>query len=254
MQNDSDSDNDIIRIPKKRLRAISDSEEEADRLLPGHSKQDEGTIRNGSESENDEDNDLTTTKDDDMSDSSSYETCYRHVENAFVAKYPGFCKMERCQERFVVGETKIIGVWFKNEFHQKKPTWICAKHNFFNSKDEREANEKLDDEERTQSDKDFIEDDDEGSTSNESGGEDNIRTAMAEITQNLRKETQKDKVNKNKFINELSRHQLEIHSYRNKALYTSREKRYKRHMRSARFDVGMKMKKNEIGGSDSDSE
>lgn len=239
-ESDSDSDNDF-RIPKKRLRAISDSEVET---------------------EEDEDNDLSTSEnEDDKSDSSppedntTFEAVYRHVENAFIAKYSGFCKLKSCQERIVAGETKIIGVRFTNESYEK-PSWICAKHHFFNSKDEREVNEKLDNEERTQSDIDFIsgEDDDEGSTSNESGGEDNIKNAMAEITQNLRKETPKDKMNKNNYLNELSRHQLEIHSSRNKALYTSREKRYKRHMRSARFDVGMKMKKNEIGGSDSDSE
>ena len=178
-----------------------------------------------------------------------YKTCYRHVDDAFKAKYPGVCRFPNCQQRFVPGQTQIIGVWFTYELDQKKPAWICAKHHYWYSKAEREARMKKDSEEQRTSDEDFIydgEEDDNKSTSTEADerGDESFTRDLQDILQDLRKEKPQDIQHKKIYINELSRYQLEIHNCKNKSIFTSETKRFKRHMRGARFDVGLKTKKN----------
>ena len=249
-ESDSGSDNSNIPVPQKRSRFIirsgSELEEEETETEPGYSKKDEKKRRDSwqkkkkkrrrvmsssdseSDDEEEKDNETSVTTNDDDGDNKIFEVCYRHVDNAFAAKFPGTCKMPGCKEIFLVGTTKIIGVWFKNEPQKKKPKWICAKHDFENSKVDREENEKLDEEEQTQSDEGFI------TSSNESEEEDNIQSAMDKITKDLRKETPEDEKNKNNYIEELSLHQLEIHSFKNRAIHTRGKNRFLRHMRSAR--------------------
>ena len=178
-----------------------------------------------------------------------YETCYRHVDDAFKAKFPGVCRFPKCQKRIVPDQTQIIGVWFAHELDQKKPAWICAKHHYSYSKAEREARMKKDYEEQRTSDEDFIDDgeeDDTESTSTEAdeGGDESVTSDLQDILQDLRKEKPQDIQNKKLYINQLSLYQLEIHNRKNKSIKTSKRKRFRRHMRGARFDVGLKTKKN----------
>ena len=89
--------------------------------------------------------------------------------------------------------------------------------------------------ERTESDDEFIDDPEEGDNSNSVD-----QNSMDEIKKNLRKETPTDLKNTERYMSEHGKYQLEVHSLKNKSLYTSGKKRFKRHVRSAYFDVGMK--------------
>ena len=181
-------------------------------------------------------NDNASATYDDSSELSSCEDQAYYVERApIVAMYPGKCRLLSCSDRIVVDSTKIIGVWFEDDPSQEKIAWICARHEYLDFEDEAKENAKLDDLERTQSDEEFIDDPepDEGDTND-------ANDAMDEITQHLRKETPKDLENADQYLNQLGKYQLEVHSWKNKSLYTSEETRYRRNIRNAKFDEGMK--------------
>ena len=180
--------------------------------------------------------DTPTIHDDSSEVSSSEEETdrgYRVVAEPFVSKYPGFCRLPSCSNRFVVDVTKIIGVYFDFDLSQEKPAWICAKHEYEEALDK---NDILDDLERTKSDEEFIDDPDDGDIEDDNSHSE----TLDEITKSLRKETPKDIKNAKKYRSQLRKYQLEVHTWKNKSLYTSPEARYRRNMRSARFDVGMK--------------
>ena len=212
--------------------------------------------RNLSESECEDTGPSTSVSDGNRSEGSAqednviFDIAYRHVDNTFKAKFPGDCRHPKCQKKIVPGQTQIIGVWFAHDLNQKKPAYICAEHYWYST--EREGQLKKDYEEQRTSDEDFIDDgdvndeDDNDSVSTETDevGEEGFTRNLQDILQDLRKEKPEDKHHKNLYINELSRYQLEIHNRRNKSIFTSETKRFRRHMRSARFDVGMKTKKN----------
>ena len=242
MESGSDDENKGISHQKKRSQIIYSESEEEMEPAPGSVRRakklsESESDRQSSTDENQEDKDPSTTLNDHINcEDNTFETVYRHVDDVFLAKYSGICRHPTCGKRIEAGVTKIIGAKFP-EKNQKKPAWICANHYLYYSKAEIEANSKLDDEERTQSDEDFI--DDGSGKEDESQSEHDLATNMEEIKKNLGKQTPQDKLNANKYINEHSRYQLQIHSRKNKALYTSPTERFYRHLRGARFDVGM---------------
>ena len=224
---------------EKRFRSLERlSARRAGKKIPEESDDDE----QGSTNAENSDSDTPTIHDDSSEISSSEEETYRGYEVAtrtFVSRYQGLCKLPSCSNRFVVDETKVIGVYFDHDLNQEKPAWICAKHEYIDYEEEAEKNAILDDLERTQSDEEFIDDPDEGDLEDDNSSSD-IDDAMDEIKQSLRKETPKDIENANQYMSQHGKYQLQIRSRENKSLYTCPEARYRRNMRSAKFDVGMK--------------
>ena len=191
-------------------------------------------------SENEDNSDPSTTPpppDDSESSSCGDQSYHVAVDPIFpiVSQYPSLCRLPSCSYRFEIGITKIIGVYFDNDPDQEKVAWICAEHKYPHSDKITKENMELDDAERTKSDDDFIHDPEEGDNSNSVD-----QNSMDEITKRLRKETPEDIENAKEYMRQLRKYQLEPHNVKNKSLYTSEKKRYKRILRSAYHDVGMK--------------
>ena len=187
-------------------------------------------------SENEDNSDPSTPPPppDDSESSSCEDVSYQIVVDPIVpivSQYRRLCRLPSCSERFEKGITKIIGVYFDNIF-----AWICAKHKYHSIINIQE-NMELDDLERTKSDEEFINDPEEGDNSNSVD-----QNSMDEITKSLRKETPEDIENAKQYMRQLRKFQLEVHSVKNKSLHTSGKKRFKRQLRSAYLDVGMKDK------------
>ena len=66
---------------------------------------------------------------------------------------------------------------------------------------------------------------------------------MKDICQGLKRQTPNDKKNKSKYMEEQSKYQLEIHTETNPGLHLSPEKRFKRNLRTAAFDKGLKQER-----------
>ena len=188
-------------------------------------------------SENEDNSDPSTpTPPPDDSESSSCEDENYHiiVDPIFpkVSQYPGLCRLPSCSDRFEIGITKIIGVYFDNDPNQEKVAWICAKHKYPHSEKIAKENSELDDSERTKSDEEFIDDPEEGDNSNSVD-----QNSMDEIKKRLQKSRPEDIENTRQYKRQLRKYQLEPHSVKNKSLYTSEKKRYNRQLRSAYLDV-----------------
>ena len=67
-----------------------------------------------------------------------------------------------------------------------------------------------------------------------------IPLIIQEILNGLARSTEKDKENKEKYINEHSKYQLQVHSETNPGLCLHPGKRFTRNMNIARFDKGLK--------------
>ena len=67
-----------------------------------------------------------------------------------------------------------------------------------------------------------------------------IPLIIQEILNGLARSTEKDKENKEKYIDEHSKYQLQVHSETNPGLHLHPGKRFKRNMNIARFDKGLK--------------
>ena len=174
------------------------------------------------------------------SSSSSYEKSYRIVADPIdpLAKYSGKCRLPGCPDIFEIGVTKIIGVYFYDDPGQEKPAWICARHKYDDYEKIAKQNMELDESERTKSDDEFIDDTEEGDDSN--SVESDAMEDMDEIKKSLRRERREYLKNTKKYMRQLGKYQLEVHSPRNKSLYTSPKKRYNRNARGAYIDAGMK--------------
>jgi len=74
-------------------------------------------------------------------------------------------------------------------------------------------------------------------------GED-IMQSFSKTIKSLSKDTEDDKQNKKKYKEEMGKYQLAIRSSKNKAALTDEKVRYKRNMKLARFDKGLKEDRN----------
>ena len=208
--------------------------------------------------------------DEDKENNNDEDEMFEVATSVFSSKYSGKCRFPECPDRFEVGLTKIVGVYF-DCMDQEKPAWICAKHwkhhqdsdassqsdedyidnnsqNAENvsdctaSRDEDsnvENSSSMENEENERTEEESSNSEDEKTDSNDDELSE-FRNEMDKITQIFSKQTSEDEENKIKYLNEHSKYQLEIHSNKNKALYLSPEKRLRRNMRTAHFDKGRK--------------
>merc|ERR1712107_246239 len=91
-------------------------------------------------------------------------------------------------------------------------------------------------------DEDFIDD---GESVEEKRAEsfdvdEDVNNEMKDIVQHLTRQSPKDKMNRSKYLDEHSKYQLKIHTETNPGLHLSPEKRYRRNLRTANFDKGLK--------------
>merc|ERR1712107_708035 len=70
--------------------------------------------------------------------------------------------------------------------------------------------------------------------------EEDVNSEMKDIVQHLTRQSPKDKMNRSKYLDEHSKYQLKIHTETNPGLHLSPEKRYRRNLRTANFDKGLK--------------
>merc|ERR1712004_888724 len=197
---------------------------------------------------------------------------------SFPSRYRRQCAYPTRQDQFIVGETRIIGVLLDGQQSwDGKLFWICAKHYSFTRSPKEvqkpRVKEFIDEEEEEPNteDEDFIDDgesfeekraesvdedqedeedgeheEDEDESSEEAHSEDSrveeedVNSEMKDIVQHLTRQSPKDKINRSKYLDEHSKYQLEIHTETNPGLHLSPEKRYRRNLRTAKFDKGLK--------------
>jgi len=99
--------------------------------------------------------------------------------------------------------------------------------------------EEYEEEEEEEEDEDEDEDEDE-EVEDEASNDENVRGSLNEIKKILGRQTLNDKRNKELCEIQQSRYQLEIHSPFNRGLHLDPQKRFKRNMRTAHFDKGLK--------------
>merc|ERR1711892_928163 len=202
-------------------------------------------------------------------DESAYELDEK--TRVFITKFNNICDLSSCNKKLIQNVTKIMGVQIFDENLGKytgktslsgKETnyWVCASHSKFwqDSSDKDDANKYESESNEDTDDDNFIDDeeveDNEEHEENEDGENsegveddvDNPKIDMSdsidfqEILKGLSRSTDTDKENKDRYIEEHSKYQLEIHSETNRGLYLNPGKRFKRNMNVANFDKGLK--------------
>ena len=184
---------------------------------------------------------------------------YVEVTRVFTSQYNSKCSLPECNSNFICYQTKIVGVHlydkndggYKPKPENNKPYWICAKHSKFyecsDEEDEELDSDFINDDEEEQSRIDSFEEDQGSSSdgvydeeSDTKEGDTDTDAELKKVIAQLGKQTPNDKRNKRKFLEENGKYQLQIHSANNPGLYLSEEKRFRRNMRTAKFDKGLK--------------
>eukprot|EP00092_Neocalanus_flemingeri_P003146 GFUD01003364.1.p1 GENE.GFUD01003364.1~~GFUD01003364.1.p1 ORF type:complete len:451 (+),score=133.30 GFUD01003364.1:67-1419(+) len=185
---------------------------------------------------------------DDDSDASSDN--FDEKTRVFKARFSKLCDLPTCNQNHVRNVTKILGVRIyddnlgkytgkKRQDGSETHFWICAKHSKFwqDFSDLEEKNE----EERSSEEDDFsdtfIDDTNHYESPDSELNESNDYQA---ILKELSRSTPKDKENKERYIGEHSKYQLEIHTDTNPGLHLQPGVRLRRNMKTARFDKGLK--------------
>ena len=127
-----------------------------------------------------------------------------------------------------------------------KPHWICAKHSRFHevSDDTDEVMEEEGEEDDSDTDTDltdFIDDDSQGGSSSEAEAQEE---EMAEITRRLSRSRPEDGRNRERYLAERRKYQLEVHTPTNPALHLSEERRLVRNNRDTGRDRGLNQERN----------
>jgi len=167
----------------------------------------------------------------------------------FPAKFNSVCEMPGCRKQIIKMKTKIFGTWLLNKetgqyyghpsiSRKGQLFYICADHHDtyqdygVNDSGYFEA-DCTDDEEEDEDMKDFIDD---------SGvGEDELlKKELKKVNKKLSRNTTKDRENTERFMEEQKKYQLQVHCQTNPSLFLSEEKRFKRNMKTASFDQGLK--------------
>ena len=118
---------------------------------------------------------------------------------------------------------------------------MCATHSRFwqDFSDQEEEYENVYESSTSEDDTldDFIDD---SNLSESSDSEMNDSNDFQDVLNGLARSTEKDKNNKEKYIGEHSKYQLQIHTETNPGLHLHPGKRFKRNMKTAEFDKGLK--------------
>ena len=254
-----------------RSMKVHDAKEDSEDSTDDLEDESDGTVKMSKKSHT---NVISSSSDDDT-DGSGNGIDIEVKTRSFLSKYRRQCAHPTCQDQFIVGETKIIGVYLDGQRSWNgKPLWICAKHSSFTRPKEvqkQRVKEYLEEEEEPNTeDEDFIDDGEsiedkrvesfdednednedkedeegedessEGDQSEDSSVEEDVNSEMKDIVQNLMRKTQNDEMNRSKYLDEHSKYQLQIHTNTNPGLHLSPEKRYRRNLRTAKFDNGLK--------------
>jgi len=157
----------------------------------------------------------------------------RSVRNEWAFR----CELPCCRKQFEPFETSIIGVSMRNpvsgKFEKKgnnKPFWICASHCPFT----RPKLSKAKPSRPSQEEEETEEEEEESDTAPVAP------VLPPDLVLRLMKRTIFDVINKNSYMRELSRYQLQVHKQSNPGLHLSQEKRLKRNLSRACFDKGLK--------------
>lgn len=167
--------------------------------------------------------------------------------NIFKSIHPGNCRLASCKKLFKCNESEIIGVWLLNKNTQQYIEsdsdsgffYICAEHQYdqYDAEGAQQRTEDCEDDVPTQEDKDFIDDMEE--TADNEG---KVREMLHEETQRLGKQTMKDLINEERYLNEHSKYQLQSHTTTNPNI--DPDGRFFKNMRDANLDIGLQQ---EIG-------
>jgi len=170
----------------------------------------------------------------------------------FKARFTKMCDLPSCSEKYIKDVTDIVGVRifdpsisdYIGKFRNggENNYWVCASHSkYYLAKNKNGDNEDITDDKsasdcdsNNEDTEDFIDDNGEADSNTNKSAE------YKYILNDLSRSTQRDKENKDNYMKEHARHQLEIHSATNPGLYLSPQKRFERNRNTAKFDKGLK--------------